>query len=317
MATTSDDLRTTPSQAMDDMASPEFYDCFSSPKPLITPSKLFLGDCADEKAIDWTILENCNPNLVDTPKSVNRHSETKKIRKSLIPIFSPTPSERQPTGVLTASGSRSSKSRRISKEITEVLASRASSSGRKSTTDRDPLGLREISQSKEIAELKEKVAVLEAQNKSYETTIGGLQSTLTEQETLNAALRDEISAVCFFTQVQGQKIEEQESLLMTSKMDYQEEVSAKNRKYKTMIKKMQAEKASYENGANAIIKQLNEQMAELQKVALTRIQVRCRPSIVVSQCGAFVLTIRLLWTDAGDAVDGVSTCEGLARQGER
>lgn len=159
--------------------------------------------------------------------------------------------------------------------------------------------------------------MLEAQNKSYETTIGGLQSTLTEQETLNAALRDEISAVCFFTQVQGQKIEEQESLLMTSKMDYQEEVSAKNRKYKTMIKKMQAEKASYENGANAIIKQLNEQMAELQKVALTRIQVRCRPSIVVSQCGAFVLTIRLLWTDAGDAVDGVSTCEGLARQGER
>lgn len=260
-------------ERFEEITSPEFYDCFSSPKPLITPSKLFLGDCADEKAIDWTILENCNPNLAETPLSV-RSTDSKRFRKSLIPVFSPSQADRQPAGVLSASGNRGSKSRRISHDITDALACRVSS-GRKSVAENKDAMHRELSQkqAQEIVELRERLTTLEAQSKQQEETIGDLREKLAKQESVNAGLQDELTAVRFFAQVQGQKIEEQENLIMTSKMDYQEDMSAKNRKYKTMIKKLQADRANYESGAATIIQQLNDQMAQLQKFAMTRIEV--------------------------------------------
>lgn len=258
--------------------STSHHDILSSPKPLIAPSKLFLTTEAEEQ-LDWSGFENCHPNFF-TPNEGNTPfatTETKR-RKSLIPAYSPLPGDsslRRPSSVLSASGTRSSKSRRISNDISDILSSRQSS-GRKSVlVDREIVDLREINnkQALDIQELHTQMSALRLKAEESDNTILDLQREVKEKDAVITALTEENAAIRFFAQIQGQKIEEQETMIMTAQIDHRDDLSSKNRKYKAMVKKLQSERAAYEQNANTIVQQLNEQMAQLQKFALTRIEV--------------------------------------------
>jgi chromosome segregation ATPase len=77
----------------------------------------------------------------------------------------------------------------------------------------------------------------------------------------------------FYCGVQDLKIQELEERLSSQRLEYHESVASKQRKYKNLVKKAQQEKADYESQSNSMMKQLNEQMMQLQTFAMQRIQV--------------------------------------------
>lgn len=222
---------------------------------------------------DWSATENHEPNSIPFP--LDEFGDIRKPRKSLIPVLSPPVMKgRRSSGVMSVGSGRSLKVRRLSTEsdssFQTPMAPSQPSTGRKSLFYH-----RESTASKqndELMSLRFRVQSLEETNASLETRIHQQNEELFAKDHAMQMLSEEVESFRFFVALQGQKIEEQDLALTTSKFDQSDRLAAKNKKYKALIRKMQAEKESYEKGANAIIAQLNSQMEMLNTFALSRIE---------------------------------------------
>lgn len=74
--------------------------------------------------------------------------------------------------------------------------------------------------------------------------------------------------------LQEQRILELEQKQSSDRMDMNEALSQKSRKHRAAVKKLQQERAAYEERADSMIAQMTEQMTQLQKMAMSRIEVR-------------------------------------------
>ena len=77
----------------------------------------------------------------------------------------------------------------------------------------------------------------------------------------------------FLNEVLEQKVAEVQEQMSLERMTLQEQLADRRKKHKIEIKRLMAEKVIYEERANSVIEQFREQMAQLQAVAMTRIEV--------------------------------------------
>lgn len=110
-----------------------------------------------------------------------------------------------------------------------------------------------------IARLKRKVIKMREQRQQHLSII-----TMSREET---------ESMRFLNAIQELKIEELTSSLSLNAIEKQEALTQRSKKYKQALNKLKQEKEAYEQRANGVIMQLNEQMASLQTVAMERITV--------------------------------------------
>merc|ERR1712167_115537 len=67
----------------------------------------------------------------------------------------------------------------------------------------------------------------------------------------------------------GEQLEEE---ISTARFDHNEALSGKSRKHKSELRRLASEREAYEERANGMIAQMNEQMQLLQNAAMTRIE---------------------------------------------
>lgn len=120
------------------------------------------------------------------------------------------------------------------------------------------LGQQLMEREEEIDELKKK----------YESLLSHANIVENERDMMKA----ELDMHNFIIGVQIQKINELEDNISTSRLEYHESITSKNKKLKQLTTKLEKDKAEHEKRANSMIAQLNEQMTALQKMALTRIE---------------------------------------------
>lgn len=84
--------------------------------------------------------------------------------------------------------------------------------------------------------------------------------------------QEEIFAYMFENSVQAQKIEELEQAISKDRIETSEAIADKVRKHKDELRKLATERAEYENRANYMIREVNDQMAMLQQMAMQRIE---------------------------------------------
>ena len=117
-----------------------------------------------------------------------------------------------------------------------------------------------------IANLKEEVTGKDAQiSQLTEELAASRKATLIAQEDANAGR--------FMCSLQEQRILELEQKQSSDRMDMNEALSQKSRKHRAAVKKLQQERAAYEERADSMIAQMTEQMTQLQKMAMSRIEV--------------------------------------------
>jgi len=89
----------------------------------------------------------------------------------------------------------------------------------------------------------------------------------------SAAFYKEIQAQQFLNSILEQKVEELECQISSDRLNRNESLSNKTRKYKQEIEKLTSERKLYEERANAMCLQMTEQMTLLQSTAMVRIEV--------------------------------------------
>lgn len=95
-----------------------------------------------------------------------------------------------------------------------------------------------------------------------------------EAETRCEMSTDDIHALRFENSILHQKMEEMDEKCSQYRMDQNERIARKDRKQKADMKRLMTEKSEYEDRANKMIQQLNDQLMNLQQLAMQRIQVR-------------------------------------------
>lgn len=136
----------------------------------------------------------------------------------------------------------------------------------------------------DIANLR---AILQSKEESYlraERESTKLKQRETELEHSLQMASEEIQALQFSIAIMEQRILELEDGAAVARIEKNEALAHRTKKYKSAINKINKEKTDYEARANAMIMQLNEQMASLQTVAMERMEVRkqlqCNISII-------------------------------------
>jgi hypothetical protein len=253
-------------------------------RPLITPTKLHLPESTLEN--DWHSMENHDPNLSSNKTS----TDGKKNRKSLIPVLiSPTIS--QPNSgirlhssfsggkILKSNEKRSSINFATNPSMMNNLIAHKKSL--LSEFDGEvclftPFSEEIISRKEheeEVNKLQQTIRTLEHKVFTDEQTLQAQAEQLEQKENLLLMLQEEMYEYKFFIGLQAQKIEEEETHCVHLQIDHRETMSTKHRKYKQNLLKMKEDHMQYEKNATFMIKQINDQMSELQKFAMTRIQV--------------------------------------------
>lgn len=99
--------------------------------------------------------------------------------------------------------------------------------------------------------------------------------TAANQQTMELYLmaKEEIQMLNFVNSLQEIKIGELEDSISQDRMNHMESSGNKTRKHKSEIQKLQKEKTEYEERANGMILEMNEQMTKLQTMAMSRIEV--------------------------------------------
>ncbi|RYG66932.1 hypothetical protein EON64_08575 [archaeon] len=113
--------------------------------------------------------------------------------------------------------------------------------------------------------------------------------------------REETESVRFLNAIQELKIEELTSSLSLNAIEKQEALTQRNKKYKQALSKLKQEKEAYEQRANGVIAQLNEQMTSLQTVAMERITFLEKELMAVHRDNE---ELRKASTRGGDSTEG-------------
>lgn len=103
-----------------------------------------------------------------------------------------------------------------------------------------------------------------------------------ELEKANAARAEAVedaNSIRFMSSLQEQRISELEQQQSRDRMERNEAISQKSRKHRAVVKKLNQDRAAYEERADQMIQQMNEQMGQLQKMAMSRIEVSSSTSI--------------------------------------
>ena len=100
-----------------------------------------------------------------------------------------------------------------------------------------------------------------------------LQADLVASQTVANNAQEEANTNKFMCSLQEQRIDELEQHVSQARLDQNEALSDKSRKHRQIIKKLNQERAAYEERADSMIKQMNEQMTQLQQMAMSRIEV--------------------------------------------
>jgi hypothetical protein len=112
--------------------------------------------------------------------------------------------------------------------------------------------------------------------RAYLEELEYLRSKDKENENRLQMAIEEQQACDYLLEVQNLKIREFEVAISNSRLSLNEAVSEKNRKHKAEIKRIRRERSDYESQTNQLIAQLNEQMATMQTMAMSRIEVCSR-----------------------------------------
>jgi hypothetical protein len=125
----------------------------------------------------------------------------------------------------------------------------------------------------EIASLKEQLCSKEVEAAALSTELQAEKvAHAATQETCRIAV-EEANALRFFSSLQEQRIEELDQQVSSNRLERNEALSQKSRKHRAAVKKMNQDRAEYEARADSMIQQMTEQMALLQKMAMSRIEV--------------------------------------------
>jgi septal ring factor EnvC (AmiA/AmiB activator) len=117
------------------------------------------------------------------------------------------------------------------------------------------------------------LAVLKDELKEKDEEIRRLKTELAASNAATQAAQEDANANKFMCSLQEQRIEELEQQSSRDQLDRNEALSDKTRKHKQVIKKLNQDRAAYEERADKMIKQMNEQMTQLQQMAMSRIEV--------------------------------------------
>ncbi|KAJ1419012.1 hypothetical protein B484DRAFT_400309 [Ochromonadaceae sp. CCMP2298] len=125
----------------------------------------------------------------------------------------------------------------------------------------------------QMALVKEQLAARERELVEARAEVGVLRARVVESDARCTMAVEEVNAASFVSSLQEQKIEELETNMSRDRMEFNEALSQKSRKHKSAVKKLNQERAEYEQRADQMIQQMQEQMGQLQVMAMTRIEV--------------------------------------------
>lgn len=118
----------------------------------------------------------------------------------------------------------------------------------------------------QIAALQDELAL--KNNELHQT-----KQELEKAKTAHSEATEEANSNRFMCSLQEQRIVELEQQQSRDRMDRNEALSQKSRKHRAVVKKLNQDRAAYEERADQMIQQMNEQMGQLQKMAMSRIEV--------------------------------------------
>jgi hypothetical protein len=124
----------------------------------------------------------------------------------------------------------------------------------------------------EIDFLREKVVQMEEKLLQAEVVRDLAINNEKEQKIRLEMAIEEINSLTFYNSLQDQKILEMETNITQDRMEHNENNSNRSRKHKAEIKLLKAEREEYEQKANEMIQQMQEQMSLLQTMAMNRIE---------------------------------------------
>lgn len=121
--------------------------------------------------------------------------------------------------------------------------------------------------------LTSQLQTLKDELREKDDMIAQLQANLTAALGAKTVAQEDANATKFMCSLQEQRIEELERQSSRERLDHNEALSEKSRKHRHAIKKLNQDRAAYEERADSMIKQMNEQMTQLQHMAMGRIEV--------------------------------------------
>ena len=127
-----------------------------------------------------------------------------------------------------------------------------------------------------IREVQALKATLRARDEELTASKEALSASEEAQRELDSRrqmAQEEVETCAFISSLQEQRFGELEEQISTDRFERHELLSSKTRKHKVQVKKLQQERADYEARANQMIQQMTDQMGQLQKMAMTRIEV--------------------------------------------
>jgi chromosome segregation ATPase len=127
----------------------------------------------------------------------------------------------------------------------------------------------------EMDRLRQELADKEKLIQDQQITISSLQNERNLYFNREEMYTEDIKVKEFYIAIQDQKIAQLEEELSSQRLEKHEAVS-KIKRYKVSLKQLHKEREELESKSSNLITQLNEQMVQLQKLAIDRIQVSVR-----------------------------------------
>jgi hypothetical protein len=134
-------------------------------------------------------------------------------------------------------------------------------------------GNKNIKKYGEVEYLRRKLDISDSELRQVRISLQESEEREIELENYLTFTFDELKATSFMNSIHEQRICELEEIISQNRMEHNEELASRAKKQKHALKKVNEEKIEYEKRANFMVTQLNEQMSQLQKMAMQRIEV--------------------------------------------
>ena len=125
-----------------------------------------------------------------------------------------------------------------------------------------------------VYELQAKLDCMDAENARMKLNVADANSVKREAVERLQMCVEEVQALTFHNDILTQRVDELESCQSRDRMHTHELESSKSQKHRREIKMLKEKNVEYETRANAMVAEMAEQMAQLQDMAMKRIEVR-------------------------------------------